>query len=248
MYNNFAKGYFSIMKDTLQNDFFCYYKKIFEKFNINPELILDLGCGTGDITYLFAKENYDMIGIDISYDMLNIAKENNSHKNILYLNQDMREFELYGTVDVIYSSLDCINYITDKRDLKKIFKLCNNYLNPDGLFIFDINTEYKYKNVLDNKTYIYDNEEAYLIWQSEYDKKRKMCTFFLDMFYKEKDSYIRSYEEQEQRAYEVDELIKTAELSGFRILAIYDNLSFKKYNKKSEKVFFVLRKENVNER
>ena len=75
-----------------------------------------------------------------------------------------------------------------------------------------------------------------------------MCTFFLDMFYKEKDSYIRSYEEQEQRAYEVDELIKTAELSGFRVLAIYDNLSFKKYNKKSEKVFFVLRKENVNER
>lgn len=243
MYNNFALGYYSIMKDTVQSDFFCYYKKIFEKLNINPKLILDLGCGTGDITYLFAKENYDMIGIDISFDMLNIAKENNSHENILYLNQDMREFELYGTVDVIYSSLDCINYITDKRDLKKVFKLCNNYLNPDGLFIFDINTEYKFKNILDNKTYTYDNDDAYLIWQSEYDKKRKMCTFFLDMFYKENNVYNRYYEEQEQRAYSIDELTKMAEISGFKVLGVYDNLSFKKYTKNSEKIFFVLRKE-----
>lgn len=241
MYNNFAKGYFSIMKDTLQNDFFLYYKEIFKKFNINPKLILDLGCGTGDIAYLFAKENYDMIGVDISHDMLNIAKENNSHENILYLNQDMREFELYGTVDVIYSSLDCINYITDKRDLKKVFKLCHNYLNPQGLFIFDINTEHKFKNILDNKTYIYDNENAYLIWQSEYDKKRKLCTFFLDMFYKENDIYKRFYEEQEQRAYSVNELVETAEKNGFEVLGIYDNLSFKKYNNKSEKIFFVLR-------
>ncbi len=243
MYNNFALGYYSIMKDTLQNDFYLYYKKIFEKFNINPKLILDLGCGTGDITYLFAKENYDMIGVDISFDMLNIAKENNSHENILYLNQDMREFELYGTVDVIYSSLDCINYITDKRDLKKVFKLCNNYLNPDGIFIFDVNTEYKFENILDNKTYIYDNDNAYLIWQSEYDKKRKICSFFLDMFYKENGAYNRYFEEQEQRAYSIAELKEIAEKSGFKVLAVYDNLSFKKYSKNSEKVFFILRKE-----
>ena len=244
MYTNFALGYHNIMKDTTQNDFFKYYKKIFEKFNISPSLILDLGCGTGDITYLFAKDGYDMIGIDISFDMLNIAKEKNNHEKILYLNQDMREFELFGTVDVIYSALDCVNYITDKRDLKKVFKLCKNYLNPNGIFIFDINTGYKYKNILDKNTFIYDTDNTYLVWQSEYLKKEKICTFFLDMFYKYDDTYKRFYEEQEQREYSVEELIKIAKDSGFEILGIYDNLSFKKYNEKSEKIFFVLKKGN----
>ena len=241
MYSNFALGYHSIMKNTTQTDFYRYYTEIFKKFNIKPELILDLGCGTGDITYLFARDGYDMIGIDISFDMLNIAKKENSHKKILYLNQDMREFELYGTVDVIYSSLDCLNYITDKRDLKKVFRLCHNYLNPDGLFIFDINTPYKYENILNGNTFVYDNEDAYLVWQSEYLKKEKICTFFLDMFYKTENAYERFYEEQEQRAYTVDELKKLATDTGFEILGVYDNLSFKALKKTSEKIFIVLR-------
>ncbi len=243
MYGNFALGYHTIMKNTDRKGLTDYYLDIFKKFDINPDLVLDLGCGAGDITCRLAKKGYDMIGIDISTDMLNIAREENSRGNILYLNQDMREFELFGTVDVIYSAFDCLNYITDKRDLKKVFALCMNYLNPGGLFIFDINTEYKFTNILDNNTFVYDNEEAYLVWQSAYSKKDKICTFFLDMFYKNGNHYERFYEEQEQRAYSIDELKKIAEQSGFKVLAVYDNLSFKKYSKTSEKVFFVLRKE-----
>lgn len=239
MYNHFAEGYFNIMRDTAQNTYFEYLKSIFKKFKISPTLILDLGCGTGDITYLMAKSGYDMIGVDISQEMLNIARENNSHENILYLNQDMRKFELYGTVDVIYSSLDCINYITDKRDLKKVFKLCKNYLNPNGILIFDINTEYKFKNVLDKNTFVYDTDNEYLVWQSEYNSKSKICTFFLDMFYKNKNSYDRYYEEQEERAYSVSELSEVLKLSGFEILGIYDEYKFKKYTDKSERIFFV---------
>lgn len=239
MYSYFAKGYYNIMKNTYQADYFEYLKKIFKKYNINPKLMLDLGCGTGDITYLFADAGYDMIGVDISTDMLNIARENNNHDNILYLNQDMREFELYGTVDVIYSALDCLNYITNKNDLKKIFKLCKNYLNPDGLFIFDINTEYKFKNILNNNTFVYDTENEYLVWQNNYDKKTKICTFFLDMFYIKDGVYERYYEEQEERAYSVDELKKMLTFSGFEVLGIYDSFKLKKFNDKSEKIFFV---------
>lgn len=244
MYNNFANGYYNIMKNIPRSDYFNYYKKIFERHNITPELILDLGCGTGDITYLFAEAGYDMIGIDLSEDMLNIAKKENSHKNILYLNQDMREFELYGTVDVIYSSLDCINYITNKNDLKKVFKLCNNYLNPDGLFIFDINTEYKFKNILNNNSFVYDTGNEYLVWQSEYDNKSKICTFFLDMFYKNSSTYERFYEEQEERAYSVDDLVIMLKKAGFNVTGIYDNLKFIKYKENSEKIFIVARKDN----
>lgn len=243
MYGNFALGYHLIMKDTDRDGLAEYYTDIFDKLGISPSLILDLGCGAGDITYRLAKKGYDMIGLDISPDMLNIAREENCHENILYLNQDMREFELYGTVDVIYSSFDCLNYITDKRDLKKVFALCKNYLNPNGLFIFDINTEFKYKNVLDNNTFVYDNEKAYLVWQSEYLKREKICTFYLDMFYKNGESYERFYEEQEQRAYSVEELTKIFSQYGFSAIGIYDGMTFKKYKETSEKIFFVLRKD-----
>lgn len=241
MYGNFAVGYHHIMKDTDRDGLIAYYLDIFKKFGSEPSLILDLGCGAGDITLRLAKKGYDLIGIDISTDMLNIAREENSHENILYLNQDMREFELYGTVDVIYSAFDCLNYITDKRDLKKVFSLCHNYLNPDGLFIFDINTEYKFKNILDKNTFVYDTEKAYLVWQSEYLTRNRICTFFLDMFYKNQKGYERFYEEQEQRAYSVEELTEIALSTGFQVLGIYDSMTFKKYSKTSEKIFFVLR-------
>ena len=239
MYNRFAEGYYNIMKDTIQKDYCDYLLKLFEKYNISPEIILDLGCGTGDITYLLAEKGYDMIGVDISEDMLNIAREKNSHKKILYLNQDMREFELYGTVDVIYSSLDCFNYITNKNDLKKVVKLCKNYLNPNGLLIFDINTLYKYENILNGNTFTYDTGNEYLVWQNEYDKKSKLCYFFLDMFYKKDDLYERFYEEQVQRAYSLTELKDILTSGGFKVLDILDGFKMKKAKENSEKVFFV---------
>lgn len=239
MYSHFAEGYYNIMKNTTQKSYYEYLKKIFNKFRIKPELILDLGCGTGDIAKLLAEDGYDMIGVDISPDMLNIARENNFHEKILYLNQDMREFELYGTVDVIYSALDCINYITSKNDLKKVFKLCKNYINPDGLFIFDINTEHKFKITLDGNTFVYDTENEYLVWQNEYDKKSKICTFFLDMFYKKDNLYERYYEQQEERAYSVDELKNLLEICGFEVMGIFDEFKLTRYKDTSEKIFFV---------
>lgn len=242
MYDNFARGYYNVMKNTFQNDFADYYKKIIDKYKIPNNLILDLGCGSGDITYIMANSGYDMIGIDISCDMLNIANEINKNDNIMYLCQDMREFELYGTVGMIYSSMDCINYITDKRDLKKVFKLCNNYLDYDGLFVFDVNTIYKFYNILDNNTFVYDTENEYLVWQNEYDKKSKLCNFYLDMFYKDNGSYKRHYDEQQQRAYEVDELKVMLKKAGFVVENICNELSFSKVKKTTERAFFICRK------
>ena len=149
MYDEFANIY-----DRLQNidyaSFVDYYQKIFESFSLKPELVLDLACGTGNVTIPLAERGYDMIGVDMSGEMLNIAADKARAKNldILFLNQDMTEFELYGTVDAIVCSLDGVNYLTEDWQLEQLFALVKNYLNPDGIFIFDINSKYKLSKVL----------------------------------------------------------------------------------------------------
>ena len=151
----------------------------------------------------------------------------------------MCEFELYGTVDFIVSSLDCINYITDKRELLKVMKLANNYLNPGGLFIFDINTPYKLENITGNNTFILENDEVFCSWQNEFDKKRRISDFYLTFFCKNGENYQRFDEEHSERAYSIEEIKSIIESAGMRLLNVYNELSFKKPTAKSERVFFV---------
>ena len=158
MYNEFAYVYDRLIDDVDYKSWVDYYLKIFKRYGLKPSLGLDLGCGTGNMTLELSSRGIDMTGIDISEDMLMVARDKSGSQDILYLNQDMTEFELYGTVSFVISSLDCINYITDKRDLLKVFKLVNNYLDPGGLFVFDINTSYKLQNILGNNTFILENE------------------------------------------------------------------------------------------
>lgn len=244
MYERFADIY-----DRLQNinydDIVGFYIKAFERCGLKPELILDLGCGTGNVTIPLAKAGYDMIGADISEEMLSIAAEKAKAENldILFLNQDMTEFELYGTVDVITCALDGVNYLTQDGDIEKLFALVKNYLNPNGLFIFDVNTEYKMKNVLDNNVFIYDEGDVYCIWSSEYDEKSRVCGFYLDFFIEtENGLYEKCCEYQEERAYTTDEILAIAEKYGFTVAGMFDGIGFSKATPESEKISFILQK------
>ncbi len=243
MYNRFAYLYDELINDVNYEEWLGYYFKIFQRYGLKPSLGLDLGCGTGNLTTLLADKGIEMTGIDLSEDMLMVAREKADGRDILYLNQDMREFELYGTVDFIVSSLDCINYITDKRDLLKVMKLANNYLNPGGLFIFDINTPYKLENIIGNNTFILENEEVFCSWQNEFDKKRKISDFYLTFFCEDNGAYRRFDEEHSERAYSIDEIKTVIESSGMRLLNVYNELSFKAPNAKSERVFFVVQEQ-----
>lgn len=243
MYNRFAYLYDELINDVDYEKWVDYYFKIFERYAINPKLGLDLGCGTGSMTTALARRSIEMTGVDLSEDMLMVAREKSEGMDILYLNQDMCEFELYGTVDFIISSLDCINYITDKRDLLKVMKLANNYLNPGGLFIFDINTRHKLENVIGNNTFILENEDVFCSWQNEYDKKRRICQFYLTFFCRDKDGYKRFDEEHSERAYDIEEIKSIIESSGMRLLKVYDEHSFSAPKKNSERVFFVVQEQ-----
>lgn len=243
MYQDFAYLYDALQKDVPYNHFADYYEKVMEKFNNEKGLCLDLGCGTGNMTMELDSRGFDMIGVDSSVDMLEVAREKacDGERSILYLNQDMTAFELYGTVSTVVSSLDCVNYITDEDALLQVFKLVNNYLDPKGLFIFDINSAYKLEHILGNNTYVSDDEDIFYSWQNSYDEEKKICTFDLTFFEKDEEVYYRYDETHFERAYTVDEITKLLTKAGLEVVGVYDNLSFNPPNEKSERIFFVAR-------
>ncbi|MGM9551551.1 MAG: class I SAM-dependent DNA methyltransferase [Clostridia bacterium] len=248
MYQDFAYLYDALQEDVPYSLFADYYEKIMEKFNNEKGLCLDLGCGTGNMTMELSHRGFDMIGVDSSVDMLEVAREKaqEAEKDILYLNQDMTEFELYGTVSTAISSLDCINYVTDEEALLKVFKLVNNYLDPEGLFIFDINSEYKLEHILGNNTYVSDDEDIFYSWQNSYDKEKKICTFDLTFFQRDEDMYYRFDETHYERAYSVEEITNLIKESGMEVVGVYDNLSFNPPTDKSERIFFVAKEVTKN--
>ena len=181
MYADFAQIY-DELQDIDYNSFAEYYEKLFRHFNIRPKYILDIGCGSGSITIPLARCGYAVTGIDISGEMLALAAEKaeNESLDILFLNQDMTELELIDPADAAVCALDGVNYLTNDGDLKRLFTGIARYLNPGGIFIFDLNSEYKMKHVLDENTFVYDEDDAFCVWSSSYDSDNKICSFFLD--------------------------------------------------------------------
>ena len=217
-----------------------YIEEVFKKHNVNPKLVLDLGCGTGSITNILAKRGYDMIGVDLSSDMLNVARDKAMEESldVLYLCQNIREFELYGTVDAIIGTLDVLNYITEPEDLNQVFALVKNYLNPDGIFIFDINTEHKLKNVLGNNTFINDENGIFYTWENEYidNISNQFLTFFSET---DEGLYERFDEQHIQRAYTIEEIKEKLAKNNLSFEGEYQLFSFDKPSPDCEKSVIV---------
>lgn len=209
------------------------------------ELLLDLACGTGKLTLLMREKGYDMTGIDLSEQMLMCAREECAKRGIgdvLFLLQDMRDFELYGTVDGCFCCLDSINYLTKISDVKKCFSLVYNYLVPDGIFIFDINTPYRFEKVYGNNDFILENEDSLCAWQNEYSEKSKICKFYLSIFTENEDgTYTRQDEVQRERSYSKKSIERALLECGFEIISVYGDLNGKEACKNDEKWYYVVR-------
>lgn len=245
MYTRFAEIYDRLTHDIPYIKWADYLESAFLKFGRKPNLVLELGCGTGSLAIELSKRGYEMIALDISSDMLARAyeKAHESKADILFLNQDMREFELYGTVDAIVCLLDSINYLPSLTDLKKVFKLVNNYLNPGGLFIFDVNSPYKLSKVLGNEVFFELGDETSWIWNNTYDRKRKCTTFDLTFFVKNNEGlYERFDETHTERAYTRAEIVRTLAGAGLKLLGDYGELRFESPRPEEERIFYIAQK------
>lgn len=243
-YTSFAQVYDLFMDNIPYTEWCDYITSLLQEYQISDGLILDLGCGTGNLTESLAKKGYDMIGIDSSSDMLEIASEKHlaSGSNSLYLLQDMREFELYGTVKAVISICDSINYILTPDELIQVFSLINNYLDPDGIFLFDLNTEYKYNILLAENTIAETREDSSFIWENFYDPNTKINEYDLTLFIKENENLFRRYTETHyQRAYSLEEIQDALEKSGLIFVAAYDALTREPVQKNSERIYIVAR-------
>lgn len=243
-YTSFAAVYDEFMDNRNYEEWSAYVISLLKEHGIADGLVLDLGCGTGSLTELLADAGYDMIGVDGSEDMLQIAMERKmeSGHDILYLCQWMQEFELFGTVRAVVSICDCINYITEYEDLVQVFKLVNNYLDPGGVFIFDMNTLYKYEVQLAENTFAEAREDGSFIWQNFYDKEERINEYDLTLFIEEDEGLFRRYEEQHyQKAYTIEEIKNALEEAGMEFEAVYDAFTKEPVKEDSDRVYFVAR-------
>lgn len=243
IYTGFASVYDLFMDDIPYRKWALQTRDLLHSYHAFSGIVAELGCGTGNLTDILSELGYDMIGIDISPDMLDIANEKSraAGHDILYLCQDIREFELYGTCAAIISRCDSLNYITEYRDLVRVFRLVNNYLDPRAPFIFDMNSVYKYEKVLGNRTIAENREEGSFIWENEYEAKSGKniydLTFYIDGG---EGKYLRFEERHVQKAYSVEEIKAAAKAAGMRWGGVKDADTMEEVKEDTQRYLFTL--------
>lgn len=241
MYNNFANLYDELMDDVDYEKWYLYIENIFNRFKKKPKNILEMACGTGNISYYLAKNEYDLTCFDLSSEMLSIAYNKlNGFKNVKLLNQNMIDFNINKKFDSVISICDGLNYILNPNDLLKSFKNVKDHLIKDGIFIFDISSYYKLNHIIGHNTFIEDKDHIYYIWQNYFDHDKNIAEFYLTFFVEEKDGqYIRFDEEHFQKAYKVEEIVDLLKLAAFKEVYCFDGLTFDKPNSESERITFI---------
>lgn len=258
-YQDFAYVYDELMDATPYEEWCGRLHKLIQEYGVSkPErdaeelldsernLVVDLGCGTGTLTELLYQQGYDMIGIDNSSEMLNIAMEKRaeSGSEILYLLQDMRELELYSTVGTVISVCDSVNYILEEEELLETFSLVNNYLYPGGIFIFDFNTEYKYREVIGDTTIAENREDCSFIWENYYDPESCVNEYDLTIFVQEEEDIFRRFTETHyQRGYTPQQMVKLIEQAGMKLVEMKDADTGEAVTEESQRVYIVAREQ-----
>ncbi len=220
-----------------------YILSVLDKLNHQAGLTLDLACGTGSLTLELKKQGVDIYGIDGSPDMLSVAlqKASDEGEQILFLCQKMQSIDLYGTIDTCVCTLDSINHLTNKQDVQKTFQRVSLFMNKGGVFLFDVNTVYKHRCVLSDNVFVFDTDEVYCVWQNTPDEDNKV-NISLDFFIPEGENYYRITEEFSERAYTMEELNEMLTKAGFKVEAVFGDMTFDAPSEDEQRIIVAARK------
>lgn len=245
-YDVFAAYYDALTDDVHYADRAAYLRKLLVRFGMSDGTLLDLACGTGSMTAEMAKYGYDMIGVDASAEMLCAAqqKATQAGRNILFLCQPMQQLDLYGTVLGTICTLDSLNHLTDEQDVRETIRRVALFTEPGGVFVFDVNTPYKHREILADNVFVREDDDLYCVWQNErVDDFTTRIT--LDFFERDEDVYIRSREQFCERAYEIDRLKTILEESGFSVEGIYSEGTTEPPSQDTQRVVFAAVRQEV---
>lgn len=239
-YTSLAGGYDSLTEDVQYEKRAAFLQKLLAKSTIPVHTVLDLACGTGTMTCLLAEVGYEMIGVDISEDMLSeAARKTVSPGKIppIYLQQSMEELDLYGTVEAAVCCLDSINYLTDARALKRTLQRLHLFVAPGGVFLFDVNTPCKLRS-LDGQVFLDEREDLYCVWRAEFDRRSRICTYGMDIFERQGALWRRSLEEHYEKAWEVEELKRFLTEAGFGRIRTWGDCRLRAPRQDEQRIYF----------
>lgn len=245
-YGSFAYFYDRLTRNVPYEEMARQIERYTERFGGRKDILLDLACGTGSLSERLAGLGFDVIGVDSSEEMLNCAldKKFDSGLPIQYLRQDMRSLDMFGTIDVTVCSLDGINHLENKEDVLKVFERVSLFCDPAGLFIFDVNTLHKHRDVLADNAFIYSLGDVYCGWQNEYSPEDDSVRIFLDIFEEENGKYTRYSEEFGEIYLSHEDIVSLLDKAGMTVLAVYDGYSDEPLNESSERAVYVCKKVN----
>lgn len=243
-YGEFADVYDLLTENVPYDDIAEYYDGIIRELGAPGKYLLDMGCGTGNLTMRLAALGYDIIASDASQEMLTVAVSKLCDENIQYICQSMTETELYGAVDIAVSTLDSINHLDSAEDILSCFRRTAQNMNEGGLFLFDVNTVYKHREILADNTFVYDVDGVYCVWQNEFCQEDNSVGIELDLFYENEDgSYDRGFESFREIALPEARISELLSEAGFEVVAVYEYLTHNEPCETSDKLLFAARKQ-----
>lgn len=242
-YGDFARFYDKFTSNVDYSARARYFDTVIQKYNPEAEILLDLACGTGSLSFELEPFGYDIVAVDNSYEMLSVAMEKKAEleSEVLFLCQEMSDLDLFGTIDATVCALDSINHVIDEEEVKDIFKKVSLFSNRGAVFAFDVNTVYKHQEVLANNCFVYENKDTFCAWQNSLDKDGVTVDISLDFFDKTENDglYCRYSSDFSERAYEIDDLKKWLTEAGFEVKAVFDEDSFLPLRRDSQRAVIV---------
>ena len=245
-YHALAVSYDRLTNDVDYEATVAFYKEILKREGLKPRTAVDLACGTGSVTAILAKQGLEVIGVDLSEEMLTVAMEKvmDMEHPPRFICQALQELKLPRAVDLATCALDSLDYITDPEDCAEAIRRVYKVLNPGGIFIFDVNTPEKLR-AMDGQVFLDEDDDVYCIWRGEFDEKTNICSYGMDLFQRRGNLWERSFEEHREYAYSQEQLTGYLKAAGFTHIEVYADRKFTAPEAGEQRIYFKARKGKI---
>ena len=238
-YEALAVSYDRLTNDVDYEATVAFYEEILKQEGLKPRTAVDLACGTGSVTAILARKGLQVIGVDMSEEMLTVASQKAA--DAWFICQKLQQLRLPKAVDLAVCALDSLDYITDPEDCKEAIRKTYKYLNPGGIFIFDVNTPEKLR-AMDGQVFLDEDEDVYCVWRGEFDEKTNICSYGMDLFQRKGNLWERSFEEHREYAYSADQLVGFLKDAGFTHIRVYGDCRMEAPQEGEQRIYIKARK------